>query len=425
MFEDYPPGIQEFIKNIGLYVFNKFNFHTLTEEEILQNCSNKSVKSIIQKYEEKLSMIEQTNTDQLANIKNNNEEYINHKQCIIDELHNEISIIKKLESENIHNALVQNNKIHELEKHNLLNKINYLEKEQDFKNMIKERFCDKTNFNNPTEQGDYAEKVLDNIINGGLFFDDKVSIEDTSDNGGSGDRIITFGNGCRLMVEVKNKDPIKKTDVDEFEKHYMKDFKEGKVDYALLLSYRTTQIPQKCKALIPSYYVGNKVIYFGTDDSLDKEQKKLKIKNCLEEIFRLFERDNKNSKIEKDGDKNNTNIYNIILKELKENLAYTDKSIKENTIEMDTLHQRRINIVKHLNTIFRIIHSENIDVDRSLLDDKLYKNEIIEQIKEWFKKADDTKKKDWKKNMKKDIKDSWSDYDITILTRIKRSDFTI
>ena len=92
---------------------------------------------------------------------------------------------------------------------------------------------------------------------------------------------------------------------------------------------------------------------------------------------------------------------------------------------MDTLHQRRINIVKHLNTIFRIIHSENIDVDRSLLDDKLYKNEIIEQIKEWFKKADDTKKKDWKKNMKKDIKDSWSDYDITILTRIKRSDFTI
>ena len=227
------------------------------------------------------------------------------------------------------------------------------------------------------------------------------------------------------MVEVKNKDPIKKTDVDEFEKHYMKDFKEGKVDYALLLSYRTTQIPQKCKALIPSYYVGNKVIYFGTDDSLDKEQKKLKIKNCLEEIFRLFERDNKNSKIEKDGDKNNTNIYNIILKELKENLAYTDKSIKENTIEMDTLHQRRINIVKHLNTIFRIIHSENIDVDRSLLDDKLYKNEIIEQIKEWFKKADDTKKKDWKKNMKKDIKDSWSDYDITILTRIKRSDFTI
>ena len=295
MFEDYPPGIQEFIKNIGLYVFNKFNFHTLTEEEILQNCSNNSVKSIIQKYEEKLSMIEQTNTDQLANIKNNNEEYINHKQCIIDELHNEISIIKKLESENIHNALVQNNKIHELEKHNLLNKINYLEKEQDFKNMIKERFCDKTNFNNPTEQGDYAEKVLDNIINGGLFFDDKVSIEDTSDNGGSGDRIITFGNGCRLMVEVKNKDPIKKTDVDEFEKHYMKDFKEGKVDYALLLSYRTTQIPQKCKALIPSYYVGNKVIYFGTDDSLDKEQKKLKIKNCLEEIFRLFERDNKNS----------------------------------------------------------------------------------------------------------------------------------
>ena len=29
MFEDYSPEIQEFIKNIGLYVFTKFNFHNL------------------------------------------------------------------------------------------------------------------------------------------------------------------------------------------------------------------------------------------------------------------------------------------------------------------------------------------------------------------------------------------------------------
>ena len=54
-----------------------------------------------------------------------------------------------------------------------------------------------------------------------------------------------------------------------------------------------------------------------------------------------------------------------------------------------------------------------------------YRNEIIERIKDWFKTADDVKKKDWKKNMKKDVKDLWSDYDLGILTRIKRSEFTI
>ena len=34
IFEDYSPRIQEFIKNIGLFVFLRFNFQNLTEEEI-------------------------------------------------------------------------------------------------------------------------------------------------------------------------------------------------------------------------------------------------------------------------------------------------------------------------------------------------------------------------------------------------------
>merc|ERR1711924_73615 len=96
-------------------------------------------------------------------------------------------------------------------------KISSLEQEKKKDNILIERFCDKKDFNNPTEQGDYSEKILDDIINSGLHFDDKIKIEDTSDYGGSGDRIITFSNGCRLMVEVKNKDPVKKTDIDEFE----------------------------------------------------------------------------------------------------------------------------------------------------------------------------------------------------------------
>ena len=425
MFEDYSPEIQDFIKNIGLYVFTKFNFHKLTEEEILQNCSNNSVEDIVQNYEEKLSLIKQLNNDTLSELRDNNDSILKHKHSMIEDLHNQIHSMKTSESENIQNAIQQNNMLHELEKQNLINQITSLKEGQTVKELIENRFCDKKEFNNPTEQGDYAEKILDTIINEGLPFDDKIKIEDTSDYGGSGDRIITFGNGCRLMVEVKNKDPVKKTDVDEFERHYTKDFKEGKVDLALFLSYRTPQVPQKCKAIIPTYKENNKVIYFGIIDSLDKEQKKLKIKNCLEEIFQIFERDKKRSKVDKESDENKINIYNILLKELRDNLSHTDKSIKESSANMETLKQRRINIVKQLNTIFRMIHSENINVDKSLLDDKLYRNEIIERIKYWFKTTDDIKKKDWKKNMKRDLKETWSDYDLGILTRIKRSEFTI
>ena len=425
IFEEYSPPIQDFIKNIGLYVFTKFNFHNLTEVEILQKCSNNSVEDIIQNYEEKLSLIKQSNIETLSELRNSNEELLKHKQSMVDDLHNRIYSSKELESENIENALEQNNKFHELEKQNLLNKISFLEKEQSVKSLIEERFCDKKEFNNPTEQGDYAEKILDEIINSGLSFDEKVKIEDTSDYGGSGDRIITFGNGCRLMVEVKNKDPVKKTDIDEFERHYTSDFKEDKVDVALFLSYRTTQIPQKCKAIIPTYHENNKVVYFGLDNLLDKEQKKLKIIRCLEELFKMFEMTKTQTKLVDEGDVNTETIYNLILKELRDNLSHTDKTIKECNTNSEILKQRRMNIVKKLNTIFSMIHSENINVDKSLLDDKLYRSEIIERIKEWFKTADDLKRKDWKKNMKKDVNGSWSDYDICILGRIKRSEFTI
>ena len=424
IFEDYSPPIQDFIKNIGLYVFTKFNFHNLTEEEILQKCSNNSVEDIIHNYEEKLSLIKQSNIDSLSELRSSNEELLKHKQSIVEELNNRIYSSKELESENIANALEQNNKFNELEKQNLLNKISFLENEQSIKFLIEERFLDKKEFNNPTEQGDYAEKILDDIVNCGLPFDAKANVEDTSGYGGSGDRIITFDNGFRLMVEVKNKDPVKKTDVDDFERHYTDDFKAGKVDMVLFLSYRTTQIPQKCKAIIPTYFDNNKVVYFGLDNMLDKEQKREKIINCLEEIYEIFERNKTQSKISNENEGNQICIYNLTLKELKDNLSHTDKYIKEGSANIEVLKQRRMNIVKHLNTIFGLIHSQNINVDKSLLDEKLYRKDIIERIKIWFENAEDIKKKDWKKNMKKDVVNEWSEYDMNILNRIKRSEFT-
>ena len=209
MFEDYSPEVQDFIKNIGLYVFTKY-FNNLSETEIIQKCSNNSVEDIVQNYEEQLNYLKINNSETIQEIKNNNQYILDHKQQTIDELQNKMNYMKCSESENIQNALDQNNKLHELEKRNLLDKISFLEEEGSVKNFIEERFCDKTDFNNPTEQGDYAEYILDSIVNDdGLPFDHKAKILDTSKPGGSGDRIITYGNGCRLMVEVKNKDPVK------------------------------------------------------------------------------------------------------------------------------------------------------------------------------------------------------------------------
>jgi len=421
MIEDYSKEIQDFIKNIGLYVFTKY-FNNLSESEILQKCSNNSVEDIVQNYEEQLTYLKFTNSETIQEMKNNNQNILNQKQQIIDDLQDRIVQIKSSESENIENIVAQKDKFHELEKQNLLNKISFLEKEQSVKNLIEERFCDKKDFNNPTEQGDYAEKILDDIVYKGLSFDDKVKIQDTSDYGGSGDRIITFSNGLRLMIEVKNKDPVKKSDIDEFEKHFTQDFKETKIDMALFLSYRTTQIPQKCKAIIPTYQENGKVVYFGMDSTLDKEQKKQKIINTLEEIFKIYERNQTNLEIEKESENSKSNIYNMLLKELRDNLSCTENSLKESKTNITNLEQRRIKIVKQMNAIYRIIHQENIDVDKSLIDTNLYKGEIIEHVREWLSKADDNKKKDWKKNMKKEIKDTWSEYDIGILTRLKRSD---
>ena len=139
----------------------------------------------------------------------------------------------------------------------------------------------------------------------------------------------------------------------------------------------------------------------------------------------IYDKNKSQNKVKKEIEENKTNIYNNYLRELRDNLSYTEKHIKEYVTNTESLEKRRISIVKQFNNIQRTIHSDNINVDKSLLDDKLYRMVIIESIKEWFTKVDDIKKKEWKKNMKKDVKEVWSDYDLNILTRIKRSEFTI
>ena len=139
MIEEYSPKVQEFIKNIGLYVFNRY-FNNLSESEILQKCSNNSVEDIVQNYEEQLTYLKITNSETIQEMKNNNQNILNQKQQMIDDLQDRMVQMKSYESENIDNIVAQKDKFHELEKQNLLNKISFLEKEQSVKNLIEERF---------------------------------------------------------------------------------------------------------------------------------------------------------------------------------------------------------------------------------------------------------------------------------------------
>ena len=66
------------------------------------------------------------------------------------------------------------------------------------------KISEKKEFANTTEQGDYGEKFIDELVGPGLPFDSDAYIDDTHKVGGSGDRIIRFKNGFVLMIEVKN-----------------------------------------------------------------------------------------------------------------------------------------------------------------------------------------------------------------------------
>ena len=148
------------------------------------------------------------------------------------------------------------------------------------------KFTDKKDFNNPTEQGNEIEELFDYIVRTeGLPFDPKADIDPSSEHGGSGDRIIVFGNGLKLMIEIKNKDTITKSDINQFKNDYKKDFEQQKVDFALFFSYRTQQITGIDKTIIP-YREKSNVMYYGLLDDWTPPQKKLYIVDCIHRIYK-------------------------------------------------------------------------------------------------------------------------------------------
>ena len=73
-----------------------------------------------------------------------------------------------------------------------------------------------------------------------------------------------------------------------------------------------------------------------------------------------------------------------------------------------------------MNMLCRDIQINKVDVDKSLLDDKIYKAQLIERIKQWRETSPNGQKKEWKKHIKLEIE--MSDYDHAKLKTIRVTD---
>jgi hypothetical protein len=411
-YDNYNENIQEVLKKLGLLCFKQLGWNKLTEHEIIlkMNNNNDTLTEIINDKNDELYIL----TNENKNIKQGKQKEINDIKLELENKFSEEFLQKiNFEKEKIRNEEIneKNNTTNLIQ--NLNEKIYHLEetlqKEEEHSSLLS-KIVDKKNFTNPTEQGDYAEKLLDDIIHEGLHFDDKTTIEDTSGCGGSGDRIITFPKyDLRLMIEMKNKGKIKKDDIDQFTDHYQKDFTENKTDVALFISYRTDHIISKGRCVVPTFYENNKVCYFGMNDEWVSEQKKKLIVNTLEIICKNYKKD---TIIEENND--NKNIYESFIKKLKEDKSFLTSEKKTYEKYLKVIDTKISENEKEYNTLLREITTKNIIINNTLLDDKKITEILIHDIKKYVKEKNfELNDKNWKNDICSAM--NLSEYQIKIL----------
>ena len=373
--------VQNFIKHLGTNMFCKMGFDKMSDKELIStflscnesNDTEQIVEKVLNTEREVSGAIEK----QLRGLN------VSHKETIT-ELQKQINKLNSEMEEKLSKETLKINSMFQEKENNYKETIERLMKEGNVVNYIEENLIEKKKFKNPTEQGDYAEKILDNIVNDvGLPYDDKAVCIDTSDGAGSGDRIIKFSNCLRVMVEVKNKDTIKNTDLQEFEDHYNKDFENNTVDKALFLSYRTPQIPKIGKALC-LLDEGN-VYYFGLMDELTLDEKYKRIEYCLEEIYKRHNEEKKLVNVDKKEDSNNglIDIYESYIKTLTSTKKSLEKKIKQFTKDTEQYQKELVETETQLNNIQVMVIKDNIQISRELVDPKIYKKNLIERIKKW------------------------------------------
>ena len=404
-------NIKNIIIHLGCGLFEKLKLNELSDEEIISKyhsiCEkDRNIEEPLNKIKEKMRLMNEEHNEEV-------ERYRKKQMELNDEMEYRVQcgIKQNIERNNKELELIRgyNSELRQ----ELDNK-----KESDERwKKIEERIIDKTDFKNPTEKGTHIEKIFDKIYNDeGVEYVDKSICIDTSEEGGSGDRILKLDDFV-LMIEVKNKKVIKTNpDITVFEKHYEKDLKENKVDCALFFSYNTTQIPGKPDSLIP-YYEKENVIYYGLKDGLTPDEKEERIKWVIKEIYLKYK--NKKKEIEKniEVETNYSEIYNKRLLEINDMKTMFTKKNKILKEENQFYNNQIEKINKEVITKIRESLEKGININYALVDKNEYKEQFINKILNWMNTSENGKKKKWKDSFRNE--NDLSETELELLPNIK------
>lgn len=417
LYLDSNESIKNVIINLGTTCFNKI-FSGKTDNEIIALCSQKNSNVIEEIYEKEIQFLKKTIDDNFIKHQNeiteNTKKIILSKQNEINELETKIIILKKdfentfdekfnSEKKNVNEKLIAQEKLYKSEFSKMENIIGTLEEKteelkKDKMNQQKalDTWIGQRKFSNNTEQGNVGEKIMDDVVNHGLSFDKRATIEDSSQVGGSGDRIIKFNTGDNCMVEVKKKGVVTKEDMDQFNTHVKKDFEENKCQMGLFVSLETQQIPKIGNS--PILHFENNVGYIGLHSGLTIEEKKLRIENALHEMYERFTNDKKKEKtIEKDD-----NIYNELLEIRITKKEECESKVKTISNKLEIAEKQLMISKQELNKLHKKILKNKINVNEKYIDENMYIDDLIERIKT-FTFSEKLKKQTFKKIIIKEM----------------------
>jgi hypothetical protein len=400
IYSDANDKIKQIIIELGTSCYNKL-FKDMEYEDILLSYAKVNKDSIQDYYEKENRLLKKQVDDNFNNYKMELEKLTHKIHCEKEneiKMLNEKNIILQKEIDKIVNEKLMSQKlIHEKElqyhennlnnvkdKYNLEktfteNKLQDLSNELNKKQDVIDNFIGKRDFSNNTEQGDVGEKMIDNVVQLGLTCDSKAIVEDSSKGGGSGDRIITFSNNLKMMIEVKNKNIITKEDREQFIHHYTNDFKENKCNMALFVSLITEQIPNIGNK--PILFYNDKVGYIGINKNLTLDERYLRIERAIQELYDYYKRDVEQEKDEVEN--KDFSVYNDLLSIRISNKAKWEKKVKKYSKKLENANKECTNSKKFLNELYRKIQNDNIIIEDKYVDEKMYIDELVITINKW------------------------------------------
>ena len=397
LYLDSNEKIQHIIINLGTTCYKKL-FSGKNNDEVIAMCSNCDSKFIEEMYEKEITSLKKRIDDNFIKHQNemteNTKQIIQSKQNVINELETKIIILKKdfentfdekinSEKKNINDKLIDQQKLFQSEFSKMENIIENLEeKTKELKNdkinqqKALDTWIGQRKFSNNTEQGNVGEKIMDDVVNHGLSFDKRATIEDSSQVGGSGDRIIKFNTGDNCMVEVKKKGVVTKEDMDQFNSHVKKDFEENKCQMALFVSLETQQIPKIGNS--PILHFENNVGYIGLHSGLTIEEKKLRIESALHEMYERYM-----NKANKEEIKTDNSVYENLLEMKIAKKEECENKVKKYTKKLELSEKDFTFSKQELNNLHKKIMNNKIVVNEKYIDENMYIQDLIERIKDY------------------------------------------